>query len=187
MPKYCLTVLLLFACIPLRAETIYKWVGSDGVVHYSDMPRDGADKLELGPVQTFSPPPPPQPRAAEDGVTAEADAVDGGESDFAAYELIEVTSPSQEETIWNTGGKVTVATRLQPGLQAGHQMRLFMDGEQLADLPPGSANVQLSEVLRGEHQIWAEVVDANGQVLISSSPVKFFYQQTSVNRRPGRR
>ncbi len=76
---------------------------------------------------------------------------------------------------------------MQPGLQAGHQIRLFMDGEQLADLPPGSANVQLSEVLRGEHQLRAEVVDANGQVLISSSPVKFFYQQTSVNRRPGRR
>lgn len=185
MRKYCLTVLLLLACIPLRAETIYKWVDSDGVVHYSDVPRDGADKLVLGPVQTFTPP--PQQPAARADVTADADAADGEESGFAAYEAIEITSPSQEEIIWNTGGQVTVATRLQPGLQAGHQIRLFMDGEQLADLPPRSANVQLSEVLRGEHQLWAEVVDENGQVLISSSPVKFFYQQTSVNRRPGRR
>ncbi len=87
MRKYCLTVLLLIACIPLRAETIYKWVDSDGVVHYSDVPRDGADKLVLGPVQTFSPP--PQRPAANAGVTADTDAGDDEEADFAA------TSPSK--------------------------------------------------------------------------------------------
>ena len=165
---------------PSLAEGIYKWEDADGQVHYSDMPKEGAVEVEVQPAQTFS-----LPTTAS---TAAATSVTDNNTDTEedqGYESLAIISPTQEETIWNTGGKVTVSLNLQPGLKAGHSIRLYMDGQLLTDLPSRSSSLQLSDVYRGEHQIQAEVQNKQGQVQITASPVKFFYQQTSVNKRPG--
>jgi len=141
------------------------------------VPMDGADEVKIAPPQTFRAP------AITASSTNSASQADDESSEALGYESLEITSPRSEETIWNTGGKVTVAVSLRPVLQMGHQIRLFMDGQQLADLPPKASSVQLSEVYRGEHQLRAEVHDENGKVLTTSKPLTFFYQQTSVNRR----
>jgi hypothetical protein len=60
---------------------------------------------------------------------------------------------------------------------------VYLDGQQQANLPSRASTLSLSEVPRGQHQLTAEVQNENGTVLISSTPVTFFYQQTSVNRR----
>ena len=158
------------------AEGVYKWEDEDGQMHFSDMPREGAVEVDLAPVQTFS--------SSVDARTANTDA--GGadnEADSAGYKSLEISSPSQEETIWNTGGAVTVKLNLSPSLEKGHSVRLYMDGQPMADLPPRATSVQLSEVVRGTHTLSAEVRDSNDQVLIKSSPVTFFYKQTSADAR----
>ncbi|MCP4000827.1 MAG: DUF4124 domain-containing protein [Gammaproteobacteria bacterium] len=167
--------------VPSLAEDIYKWEDADGQTHYSDVPKAGAVEVEIHPVQTFS-----LPTAAstptDKGVNTEADV--NAEADLG-YQIMAITKPGQEESIWNTGGKVTVSLNLQPGLKAGHSIRLYMDGQLLADLPPRATSLRLSDVYRGKHQLQAEVQDKKGNVLIKASPVTFFYHQTSVNRRPG--
>jgi Domain of unknown function (DUF4124) len=35
------------------ATTLYRWVDAQGVVHYSDTPQPGAQKLQIAPAQTF--------------------------------------------------------------------------------------------------------------------------------------
>jgi len=163
---------------PSLAEGVYTWEDDDGQVHYSDIPQEGAVEVELQPVQTFS-----VPTIAAAG--AGTSATDKDAEEDQGYQSLAIKSPGQEETIWNTGGKVTVSLSLQPGLKMGHSIRLYVDGQLLAALPPGSSSLQLSEVYRGEHQIQAEVHDENGKIQIKAEPVTFFYQQTSVNRRPG--
>ena len=37
------------AAFPALADEIYRWVDEDGQVHYSDVPRDGAEQVELEP------------------------------------------------------------------------------------------------------------------------------------------
>ena len=163
---------------PSLAEGIYKWTDDDGVTHYSDTPRAGADKVELAPVTTFSPPPP----AASSGSD---DADEEAEDAFEGYESIAISSPGQEETIWNTGGLVNVSVSLRPNLLPGHQLRLYMNGKPLGEIPPGATNVELRDVDRGAHTLRAAVLDQEEQVVTESEQVTFFYQQTSVNRRPG--
>ena len=158
------------------AEGIYKWEDPDGQVHFSDMPQEGAVEIEVQPAQTFSVP---------TGAAAAGSDTDVAAKEGQSYQSLAITSPSQEETIWNTGGKVNVNLSLQPGLKSGHSIRLFMDGQLLADLPSRSSNLQLSEVYRGEHQIQVEVHDEKGKMQIKSETLTFFYQQTAVNRRPG--
>jgi hypothetical protein len=173
--------LLLVA--PAMAEGVYKWVDDNGQVHYSDMPQEGATEIELRPPQTFRSSSAARKSAAATDSEADADG-DGDEQD-QGYESLAITSPNVEETIWNTGGEVNVSLSLQPGLKAGHRIRLFMDGQLLADLPPRASSMKLSEVYRGEHILEAEVRDEKGETQIKSDPVTFFYQQTAVNRRPG--
>jgi hypothetical protein len=175
-----LGLLTLVFVVPSLAQGVYKWEDENGQVHYSDVPHEGAEEIELQPVQTFSLP----------AVTSASDATKDGNADTEdqvapGYASLAITSPSMEETIWNTGGKVTVNMSLQPSLQMGHSIRLFLDGQMLVDLPTKASSVQLSEVYRGEHKVSAEVQNENGQVLIKADPVTFFYHQSGVNS-PGR-
>lgn len=159
------------------AEGVYAWEDADGQMHYSDMPREGATEIDIEPAQTFS--------GGADARTARSNEGQAGEdADSAAgYKSLEISSPSKEETIWNTGGAVTVKMSLSPRLQTGHSMRLYMDGQQLADLPPRATSAQLSEVVRGTHTLTAEVRDASGTIVIKSDPVTFFYRQTAADAR----
>lgn len=178
-----LGLLTLVFVTPSLAQGVYKWEDENGQIHYSDVPHEGAAEIELQPVQTFSLP----------AVTSASNATKDGNADTEdeiapGYESLAITSPSTEETIWNTGGKVTISLSLQPSLQLGHSIRLFLDGQLLANLPTKASSVQLSEVYRGEHKVSAEVQNENGLVLIKADPVTFFYHQTSVNspaRGPG--
>jgi hypothetical protein len=166
--------LLIFT--PVMADEIYKWADENGQVHYSDVPQEGATEVDIAPIQTFSAP------SVTASTSSSNDDKDAKET-LANYESMEITSPATEETIWNTGGKVTVAVQTRPGLQTGHQIRMYLDGKPLPNLAPGTSSQQVSEVARGEHQLRAEIWDENGTILIKADPSIFFYQQTSVNRR----
>ena len=63
-------------------------------------------------------------------------------------------------------------------------MKLYLDGQPVSDLPAGSSSANLTDIERGSHTLQVQVSDARGTKLISSDSVTFFYQQTSVNRRP---
>ncbi|MCS6786834.1 MAG: DUF4124 domain-containing protein [Thiobacillaceae bacterium] len=54
-----LALCLLLACAPARAE-IYKFIDDEGNVTYTNMPRPGAKKLDLGPLPGPTPPSPPK-------------------------------------------------------------------------------------------------------------------------------
>jgi hypothetical protein len=170
---------------PSMAEGVYMWEDDNGQVHYSDIPQEGAIEVQVQPAQTFSSPNSSLQAAAADNTSN--DAASDSDKEDQRYQSLAITSPSSEETIWNTGGKVTVSLSLQPGLKTGHSIRLFMDGQTLADFPSKSMSMQLSNVYRGEHTLRAQVVDETGKVQAKAESVTFFYQQTSVNRRPSSR
>jgi hypothetical protein len=178
MRKLLLPLLGLLLMLPAYAQGVYEWEDEDGQKHFSDMPREGAKEVDLAPAQTFS-----APALAASSATANSGSQGSSAADEVSYNSLEISSPQEAETIWNTGGQITVKVSLTPGLEMGHQIRLYMDGQQLADLPPRSNSVQLSDVPRGEHQLTAEILDENGKPLISSPVRNFMYHQTSVNRR----
>ena len=85
-------VAIVLATPSLAEGVIYKWTDADGVTHYSDVPRDGAEEIQLQPVQTFSAPETPVSSADADEETVD-------EEDELAYESLAISSPIQEETI----------------------------------------------------------------------------------------
>jgi len=175
-----LIVLGLLISLPVLAQQVYRWVDEDGVTHYSDVPRSGAERVDLKPAQTFE-----APEAYTSAPEEQTDSAAVVEEAEPGYETLEIASPQSEQTIWNTGGQLNVSLTLQPRLRAGHSVRLFLNGQLLEGLPTKSTSVQLSEVSRGEHNLRAEIHDRTGQKVIASPAVTFYVQQTTVNRRPG--
>jgi hypothetical protein len=62
-------------------------------------------------------------------------------------------------------------------------LRIYFDG---TPQQVSGTQFQLPEVYRGVHNLQAEVLDENGQLMIRSQPNRFYVQQTTiVNPRGG--
>jgi hypothetical protein len=179
----CILVVLLMCCaVGAHAAEVWRWVDDNGVVHFSDRPRPGAERVELNPAQTFTPPPvPARPeRSSAQEQAAQAD------QEGPRYTGLRVVSPSAGETLWNIGGQLNVRLEVEPGLAPGHQLRVLLDGQRV-ETPRGATQFTLSEVYRGEHTLSASVMDERGRELVASEPVTFYVQQASLqnpNRPP---
>jgi len=153
----------------------YKWTDDEGVVHYSDRPQPGAERVDLVGSK-------PRPAAARQSTAGAPSPTDGSAAEEAGpfrYESLEVASPAPEVTLWNIEGILNVSLALRPGLLPGHQVRVYFDGS--AQMVPG-ANFQLEEVWRGVHNIQAEVLDETGKLMIRSLPNRFYVQQSTIRR-----
>ena len=149
----------------------YKWTDENGIVHYSDRPIEGAERVVL-PTDGRRPRPTPAPRAA---ATTE-DAAE--ESQPFSYESLAIGSPLAEETLWNIEGVLNVSLHVEPALQPGHRVRVFFDGT--PRMVSGST-FQIQEVYRGVHNIQAEIIDEAGNLMVRSMPNRFYVQQNTVN------
>lgn len=165
-------LLALFAADSAIAQA-YTWTDENGVVHYSDRPEPGAQRIHL-PESKISRAP-----AAPASNTPAPDQDEGAPAQPFRYELLEVVAPGPEETLWNIDGVLNVSLAVSPALRPGHQVRVYFDGN--PRLMSGTS-FQLEEVYRGVHNIQAEILDEAGQMKIRSLPNRFYVQQTSVVR-----
>ena len=166
-----LLVLALLAASAALAQEAYRWVDEDGVVHYSDRPREGAEQIALPAPNVAT------TRQVTRPTTASRDDEPGEAPAAVRYESIQIVSPVAEETLWNIEGVLNVSVELTPALQPGHQVRAYYNGELQ---PVSGTNFQLQEVWRGSHNLQVEVVDETGKLQIRSQPSRFFVQQNTA-------
>ena len=154
----------------------YRWVDEDGVVHFSDRPQPGAEKVHLA---GSNPGPAPSSNRSRNTSQAQDEAEEPAAIAPFSYKSIEISNPVAEETLWNIEGVLSVSLSLSPELQPGHQVRVYLDGTpQLVR----TANFQLEEIYRGVHNIQVEVIDETGKLMIRSRPSRFYVQQNVVGR-----
>ena len=175
--------LLILVLLPFAASAAqgYKIVHPDGTVEYTDQPAKNAEEINLPGAQGYQssgPSPAATPTSQNTSTTpSTAKSANGDYSQFA------IASPRAEETISGTGGVVSVAVRLSPSLQQGHQIVISLDGREVAR--GASTSFPLSELERGAHLVGAAVVDAGGSTLRQADPVTFYVFQPSIlNQRP---
>jgi len=178
MLKWLITILFLGSTA--QAVPVYRWVDDNGQVNYSDRPGPGAVLIELSTGAPTLEAGPSSPRGPQRATELRTPAV-------AAYETLAVLQPASRETLWGTAGRVEIAIGISPGLQSGHSLALFMDGE-LVQFGNHATGFLIEDVPRGEHTVQAVILDAAERELLRSAPVTFFVQQTSIHypRNPGR-
>lgn len=169
-----LLLVLVFAASTAFAE-IYRSVGPDGSVIFSDRKADGAEKVDLPPLPVYTPRPmqPPAPALAKDQPAARA------------YKSLRMIKPEHEETIFDNNGLVEVSLRLDPELdrEQGHRFRVTLDD---TEHTVESNHVRFSNIDRGTHVLRAAVIDAQGKSLISTRPVTIYLRRPS-RLMPGRK
>lgn len=179
----CLIALTSLLSVAVHAAPAWTWVDDQGRRHYSDRPVEGATQIELAGPQTFSggsTAPTTSPRTQTQNQTS------GQPPAAPQYSVLDVISPTDQETLNNIGGMLTMELAVYPPLRAADRIDAIVDGQRM-NLGVRSLTVTIPEVVRGEHTIQAAIIGEDGQELLRSAAVTVFVRQTSILTPPPQR
>lgn len=156
------------------SAVVCKTVDADGIVSYEDLPAaECPQAVKLPDYSRYAPRAIEQPRPAQSAAT-------GSAVRFERYSSMDIVQPQPGGTVRSNDGKVPVSIALDPALQKGHSIKLFLDGQAINGSFEAPA-IELSGVERGTHRLQASVVDLGGQRMIESSPVRFTLRKMGLN------
>jgi hypothetical protein len=167
-------VLASLAAFAGQAAVVYKWTDSDGVIHYSDQPVPGAEKIFTagspspgGSVSSARPANPGVPAAPKKNVAPGLD-----------YSQFSITSPVPDQTFFGDD-VISVHLALVPGLKPDQTITWHLNGKQLDDQGPTATQFTLPHLDRGTYAIAATITDQTTGASLSTDSVSFFVRQPS--------
>jgi hypothetical protein len=171
----CLIALSFWFTVVATAAPAWTWTDEAGRTHISDRPVPGATQIELlvprGPTSAPATPTPPG-RSTQQGQPAVPQT--------ANYADFQIVSPTQEETLWNIGGNLTMRVAVLPAIQPGHELDVIYDGQHL-EIGAQGPQMTIPDVVRGLHTLQAVIVQSvSRQEVIRSQPVTIMVQQTRI-------
>jgi uncharacterized protein DUF4124 len=166
---------LLASPLAVRAAVVYKWTDADGVIHFSDQPVPGAERIVTtsgagssshgGAVQSSSSgAPPAKPKSAEAALE---------------FNQFAIASPTNEETITGSGS-VAVRLDLDPGLKPMQAITWYLNGSPLANQASDATQFTLDDLPRGTYTLGATVLDQASGETKSAEAVTFYVVRPSV-------
>jgi hypothetical protein len=170
MHRTWIAFLAALAALAVQAAVVYKWTDSDGVVHYSDQPVPGAQKITTDGGSAAATQKPPVSQLPETPKDAPAG---------LGYTVFAVTAPTSEQTFF---GDEVISARLtlEPGLKPNHTITWHLNGKELDDQPPTATQFTLPHLDRGTYAIAATLKDQETGESESSASVTFYVRQPSA-------
>ncbi|HMD74195.1 MAG TPA: DUF4124 domain-containing protein [Steroidobacteraceae bacterium] len=165
-----LIALGLFAAVAAQAAVVYKWTDADGVVHFSDQPEPGAEKIYTSSEALNR----ATPTRAGPGAGARAQKVI---KPGLTYTVFSISSPSAEQTFIDE--PVPVRLDLTPQLQRGHTLIWHLNGQAIAD-QQNNLQFSLTDMPRGAYTLSATIEDPENQESASAATVSFYVKQPTV-------
>lgn len=166
---------LLLACIAilispseLRADPIYRVVDEQGRVTYTDSPpaNNKTEELKLPPINTQPATLIPKPRAKRDNQAQTQQTTN------LPYQLSRIVQPEQDATVPIGQLDVVIQIALQPRLQQGDRVMLYHN-EKLQGKAVAATSFSLSDLVRGQHTVRAEIIDSNDRIKAQTQTVTF--------------
>jgi hypothetical protein len=164
--RIAVLLISLFMALPLFARDVYKYISEDGEVIYSERYHHEAERIRVTDKKKSAAPP--------DELNDEARAAAG---EYATFSIVQ---PSDDETIRNAEGTVSVGMSLTPKLAEGHVIHLYVDGTKL-DSDIKQTQLILQQLSRGTHSLQARIVNSEGNSLKESNSITFHLRQPAVN------
>jgi uncharacterized protein DUF4124 len=160
-------ILLIIYSLPVYAGTVYKSVDAEGNIIFTDQPSEGAEVIEIERSQSITPviTEPYQYTPARKEIKKKL------------YTNLEVISPSDDSTVHNNQGNVSISVNVEPAILPGHQMILFVDGEKITTSKTNQFS--LSNIDRGTHQLSVVIISEEGKPLLSSETTTFHLRRVS--------
>lgn len=155
----------------VNAAVIYKWKDADGVVHYSDQPVEGAEKIITAGTSTYS------GAASVKGLQG-PNRQSQQRMPPAAPLQISISSPQPEQSFFGDE-PIPVSLAMSPPLSASQTVAWMLNGAALQDQPPSAIQFTLQSLARGTYSLTASVMDAaDGSTQTAS--VTFYVRQPSA-------
>ncbi len=175
--KALILMLATFLASTVSAE-IYKYYDQEGKVVFSDMknPAGQEERVELIPLPVMD-------TNNSSSIKVETPAkkfLSNSQPPEDIYHSLRIISPSEEASVRANTGNVTVVVATEPPLDVGlgDVIRLYLDGLPVAQ--GASLEIILDNLDRGEHSIFAEILNEEGDVLLKTAPQRFYLQRASV-------
>jgi hypothetical protein len=148
---------------------VYKWTDTDGVVHYSDQPVPGAEKI-------------PTSGSANGIGGATRSAAGTAQTKIPApgldISVLTIESPAKDQVFF-ADDIVPIRLHLEPPLQPNQSITWHLNGELLNDQAPGATNFVLQSLPRGAYTIAATVTDSDSGQSQSTDSITFYVRQPS--------
>ena len=173
--KTSVFLVALMATHSTAQADIYKSVNDQGVIEYSDQPREGAEKIKVKNPQSISLP------KGSDVFTSSNSDTDANIDSGATYQSIVITQPANDSSFNSGNGQVSISSETVPALQENHAIQLVMDGTPYNSNKNGSFS--LANVDRGEHQLQVNVVNEAGETIIGSAITTFTLHRPQAPRK----
>lgn len=164
--------LLLCAALTAGAADIWRWKDADGVVHYSDTPIPGAERVVVSGSTPRAETPAAPPAVSE--APAEAPPPQA-----VRYSRCAVTQPANDESFFAVN-TVSASVVIEPYLQSGHRIEVLLNGEPHEEWPPEGTTYTFTGLYRGSYTLAVRVLDANGRTVCSGAVSNFHVRQPSV-------
>jgi hypothetical protein len=151
------------AAIALAAMAV-----DDGVMHYSDQPVEGAEKIVTGGTSTYS------GAASVKGLQAPNKAP---QKAATVPTQISISSPQAEQSFFGDE-PIPVSLAMSPAITDRQTITWMLNGAALQDQPPTATQFTLQSLARGTYSLSATVMDASTGSQQSTS-VTFYVRQPS--------
>jgi hypothetical protein len=167
-------VLASLAAFAGQAAVVYRWTDSDGVVHYSDQPVPGAEKIS-----TAGSPAPGGSATSARSVNPTGSAVPRqNAAPGLHYDQFAITSPLPEQTFFGDD-VISAQLALDPAIGPNQTITWHLNGKQLEDQGPTTTQFTLPHLDRGTYAIAATITDQTTGESVSTGSVTFFVRQPS--------
>jgi hypothetical protein len=168
-PRKAWLGLSLLAAFAVQAAVVYKWVDADGVVHFSDQPSPGAEKIftsssTAGTVTTAA----RSPGGAQQAPRSVA-------ASGIGYTEFSITSPVNDQTFFGED-VIAVHLNLVPSLKPEQSVTWHLNGKQL---DTAATAFSLPHLDRGAYALAATITDQQTSESQTSNTVTFYVRQPS--------
>lgn len=177
-PLLTVAVLLAaWAVQPVTAadEGIYKSVGPDGSIIFTDKPRGSTAAF---PLRQSAPQTRSQPVLDTSVRSGEfsSDTLGGRKNQKINISAMRITTPANNETLVDLDGFIVVAIALGPdkNLPEGYSAEIQINGEVVANGRRLQANIPVPDT--GTHVLEARIMNSNGVTLVQSEPVRVYIE-----------
>ncbi|MEE4246443.1 MAG: DUF4124 domain-containing protein [Kangiellaceae bacterium] len=161
-------------------KKIYKWVDEKGNVHYGDKPKANAKEIKIRNVQSVQPGQSQALEKLKQQLREEPKAKEELPEPFK-YTTLTVTNPPHDQAFFSNEGIVNVKLKVEPELQAGHSMRVELNGTVLF-AATRSTSITLNELERNSYQLSVTIVDQFKRDIMKHSSTFHLLKNSALNR-----
>lgn len=167
----CLFLLFSLASFSSHAE-IYVWTDEHGNKVFGDEPQksDQAKPVELAPITILNFP-------KHDLTTTD----NSQPLPSNTYSAFSINSPSNDETIRDNTGSISVSLSSEPTLAEGDKVQIFLNGSAYQS-PQASMSFTLENIDRGTHTLSANLLSESGDTLMQTQAITFHLHRFAIKK-----